>query len=195
MSGRKSWAVHNQNRAMARAGQQTGRVPLQLHNIIFNFQCFWDRNNEKLKWEGNLDTCRFCLPLSGSSDNSTNHVSTLEKNKNRNFQLKIPNSLPCTLDNRTLLFQLSPFPTLRTTYQNLQDIVRLAMAQRTRPDDAKNRALLFGSAHQRRPTVAPPPAPGVIAASERETLETANDGAVDGLRGRVGEMRHVCRLF
>lgn len=65
------------------------------------------------------------------------------------------------------------------------------MALRPRQDDAQRRALLFG-AHQRRPS--PPglgPGTSPAMASERESLEAANDAGVDGLRGRVGEMRHV----
>ena len=49
------------------------------------------------------------------------------------------------------------------------------------------RALLFG----RQKTHRRPVAPGVATASEKEMLESANQEKVDGLRGRVGEMRHV----
>lgn len=53
-----------------------------------------------------------------------------------------------------------------------------------------NRALLFGQ----RPTThrrSQPHHQTNVDANEREMLENANDQRVDGLRGRVGEMRHV----
>lgn len=51
-----------------------------------------------------------------------------------------------------------------------------------------NRALLFGAQNRHRRGAAPTSA---ATASERELLEAANQEKVDGLRGRVGEMRHV----
>lgn len=62
------------------------------------------------------------------------------------------------------------------------------MASRTREE--KQRALLFGSrdvAHRR------PTSTGVTESvgGGDEMLEAANSGKVNGLRGRVGEMRHV----
>lgn len=64
----------------------------------------------------------------------------------------------------------------------------------TRQDEAQRRALLFG-AHQRRPATPHLPAAGIARGQESETLEAANDAGVDGLRGRVGEMRHVRGLI
>lgn len=71
-----------------------------------------------------------------------------------------------------------------------------------------NRRQLFGSRAQRRapsatvsgatmsgtmsgPMSGPMGSSAVGAAAEREQIESTNDVRVDGLRGRVGEMRHV----
>lgn len=54
-------------------------------------------------------------------------------------------------------------------------------------DDTERRQLLFG-AQQRRP---PPGGRNLSSAADKEAMETANSANVDGLRGRVGEMRHV----
>lgn len=53
-----------------------------------------------------------------------------------------------------------------------------------------NRALLFGQ----KPTTHRRPQPNHqtnVQANEHEMLENSNNQRVDGLRGRVGEMRHV----
>lgn len=77
---------------------------------------------------------------------------------------------------------------------------KLKMAMRSQGNDPDRRLLLFGGrgdphgAH-RRPNAttlsSTQVAPGNGAANEREMLEAANDNNVDGLRGQVGEMRHV----
>lgn len=57
----------------------------------------------------------------------------------------------------------------------------------TRQEDKERRDLLFG-AQPRRPL---PPGRNASSTVEQEEMETANNSNVDGLRGRVGEMRHV----
>lgn len=72
----------------------------------------------------------------------------------------------------------------------------------TGADDEKRRALLFGARTDtnayRRSSAAPRPgaprpngAPPPYAAAEQEMMEQSNSEKVDGLRGQVGQMRHV----
>lgn len=65
------------------------------------------------------------------------------------------------------------------------------MSLRQRPDEAQQRALLFGAHHRRVATPNAGVGTTVASLSERESLEAGNEASVDGLRGRVGEMRHV----
>lgn len=65
------------------------------------------------------------------------------------------------------------------------------MSLRQRADEAQQRALLFGRHQRRGGTHGGGTGVGVASVSEQESMEAANDASVDGLRGRVGEMRHV----
>lgn len=68
------------------------------------------------------------------------------------------------------------------------------MSLRQRPDEAQQRALLLGAHHRRGSVQNVGVSTGVASLSERESLEATNEASVDGLRGRVGEMRHVSEM-